>query len=42
MLNNYFKFKYMVWYNFKKISILNFLTQGVAHAMHMQPLLVLF
>ena len=29
MLNNYSKFKYMVWYYFKKKkSILNFLTQG--------------
>ena len=32
----------MVWYYFKKNSILNFLTQGAARALHVQPLLVLF
>ena len=41
ILNNYFKFKYMIWYYFK-IKILSkiFLTQGVACALHVQPLLV--
>ena len=31
MLNNYYKFKY---------DYLKFFTQGAAHALHMQPLLV--
>ena len=45
MLNNYSKFKYMVLYyqkkKKKKKSILNFLIQRVARALHMQSLLVL-
>ena len=44
MLNKYSKFKYIILYYFqkkKKKSILNFITQGAARALHMQPLLVI-
>ena len=36
MLNNYFKFKYMIWYYFKKKLYLKFSLKE----QHVQPLLV--